>query len=379
MLNINKVLGLVFANMHDATVTDLTKERAFGSVLFGGRYRMIDFPLSNLVNSGVSEVGIVTKANYQSLLDHLGSGREWDLSRKKGGLHLLPPFANVGSGMYRGRLEALAGVKSFVEHSHADYVILTDCDIITTLNYNAALDQHIASKADITCIYANTDYDCDINKNVTVFSMDDDKKIVDITLSPQIKGRLSLSLDMFILSKDFLMKLIETSISRNLYSFIRDILQPFVKGGYEENFKVMGYQHTGYFLKIESMQSYYNANMAILDTENRSALFKTKAPIYTKSSDYGPVKYGMNANVKNSLIADGTIIEGEVTNSVVFRGCRVAKGAKIKDCILMQGTVIHKNSILEAVITDKNVNIGEGKVLTVSKDNPLYIGKNAIV
>ncbi|MDR0919366.1 MAG: glucose-1-phosphate adenylyltransferase subunit GlgD, partial [Oscillospiraceae bacterium] len=283
------ILGLIFANMHDATVAELTKERALGSVLFGGRYRMIDFPLSNLVNSGVYEVGILTKSNYQSLLDHVSSGREWDLSRKKGGLHLLPPFANVGSGMYRGRMEALAGVKSFVEHSPAEYVILTDCDVITTFNYSAAVKHHIETGADITCIYAKSDYDCEINKNVSVLTLDETTEIIDITTDPQIKGKINLSLDMFILSKEFLMKLIEESISRNLYSFIRDILQPFVRGTHATKYKVVGYEHTGYFLKIESMDTYYKANMALLDSENREMLFKSKTPIYTKSSDYGPV------------------------------------------------------------------------------------------
>ena len=136
------VLGLIFASMHDSDVIDLTKKRTMGSIPFGGRYRLIDFPLSNMVNSGIKEVGVITKSNYGSLLDHLGSGREWDLSRKNGGLHLLPPFSHVDSGMYRGRLEALNGVWDFVEHSNAEYVVMSDCDVVTTIDYKSAVAFH---------------------------------------------------------------------------------------------------------------------------------------------------------------------------------------------------------------------------------------------
>ena len=137
----HKILGLIFANMHDETIYDLTKSRTMGSVLFGGRYRLIDFPLSNMVNSGVSEVGVITRSNYQSLLDHVGSGREWDLARKNGGLHLLPPFSHVASGMYRGRLEALYGVWDFIKTSDADYVILSDCDVVANMDYSDVIDK----------------------------------------------------------------------------------------------------------------------------------------------------------------------------------------------------------------------------------------------
>lgn len=372
MLTAHNVLGLVFSNMHDSSIADLTKERAMGSVLFGGRYRLIDFPLSNLVNSGVPEVGVVTKSNYQSLLDHLGSGREWDLSRKSGGLHLLPPFANVGSGMYRGRLEALAGIKSFVDNSFADYVIMTDCNVVTTIDYSKALNKHIESEADITCIYAKSPYDSDVNATGTVFGIDATGRINDVLVTPTFKGECNLSLDMFILSKAFLKKIVNESISRNLYSFIKDIIQ-----SYKGNYKILAYEHKGYFLRIDSMLSYYRANMALLNLDNRNALYKQNTPIYTKSSDYGPVKYGLSTEISNCLIADGSIIDGTVENSVIFRGVKVAKGAKVSGCILMQGSTVDKGANISNVITDKIVEIGEEKVLTGSETYPLYINKGA--
>ena len=154
----NKVLGLIFASINDTNVIDLTKLRTMGSIPFGGRYRLIDFPLSNMVNSGISEVGVITKSIYGSLLDHLGSGREWDLTGKTGGLHLLPPFSHVGGGIYQGRLEALNNVREFVEHSKSEYVVLSNCDVVTNIDFNAALQQHIDTEADITIIYSKGFY-----------------------------------------------------------------------------------------------------------------------------------------------------------------------------------------------------------------------------
>lgn len=374
MNEITNVLGLIFANMHDHTVVDLTKERTMGSILFGGRYRLIDFPLSNMVNSGISEVGVITKSNYQSLLDHLGSGREWDLARKKGGLHLLPPFGHVGSGIYRGRLEALYGVWQFVKNSPAEYVLLSDCDIVTSIDYEKVIKQHIESLADITVVYGKSILSMEQAVNSTVLSVNDDDRIFDILLNPQISGACNVSLNMFVLSKEFLKNIVLSAASRNQYSFERDVLQAHIK-----DYKIMGYMHEGYFSKIDSISNYYKANMALLNHEIREKLFIDKAPIYTKIRDNAPVKYGLDSNVKNSLIADGCIIEGTVENSILFRGVKVAKGATIKNSILMQDTVIGQKCDINYVITDKKVMIGNFRLLTGSQYYPLYVGKGATI
>lgn len=369
----NNVLGLIFASMHDSEVIDLTKKRTMGSIPFGGRYRLIDFPLSNMVNSGIKEVGVITKSNYGSLLDHLGSGREWDLSSKNGGLHLLPPFSQVDSGIYRGRLEALYGVWDFVRHSHADYVVMSDCDIVTTIDYKAVLDYHINSKADITVVYGKYFYDSE-EQNATVLGVDDDGRINDVMINPQISGECNISMSMFVLSTDALKSIVVNSASRSEYSFNKDILQ-----AKKDEYKIMGYEHTGYFSKIDSIKSYYDANMALLNTEKRDGLFIKSSPIYTKIRDNGPVKFGLESNIKNSLIADGCVIEGKVENCIVCRGVKIGKDAVVKDCVLMQNTVIGKKSNISSVITDKNVEIGDEKMMTGSSSYPLYIGKNAVI
>lgn len=369
----NNVLGLVFASMHDSTVVELTKQRTMGSILFGGRYRLIDFPLSNMVNSGITEVGVITKSNYGSLLDHLGTGREWDLARKKGGLNLLPPFSQNGSGgVYRGRLEALNNVWGFVEHSKCEYVVLSDCDYVCNIDFEKVVNKHIESGADITVVYGNYKYSEDSGACVDVLEMDDAGRIKSVLIDPQISGNCKICLDMYVMRKDFLAKLVKDAASRNQYSLIVDCLQ--ARAG---EFNFMGYEFDGYFSRIDSVKSYYKANMALLKAENREALFKPDFPIYTKTRDNGPVKYGIDAKVKNSLIADGCVIEGTVENSILFRGVKVGKGCVVKDCVLMQGTTISNNCSLTAVITDKNVETAEDRVLTGSDSYPLYIGKNA--
>ena len=372
MISKKNVLGLIFASMHDETVIDLTKKRTMGSIPFGGRYRLIDFPLSNMVNSGIKEVGVITKSNYGSLLDHLGSGREWDLSRKNGGLHLLPPFSHVDSGIYRGRLEALNGVWEFVEHSSADYVVMSDCDIVTTIDYRDVVDFHVENGADITVVTGKSFYDRSKGQSASVIGTDENGRITDVMVDPQISGECSISLDMFVVSKEFLRQIVVSSASRSQYSFTKDILQ-----ACKDEYKFMSYEHKGYFSKIDTMIGYYEANMALLDTENRNNLFIKSAPIYTKVRDNGPVRFGLESNIKNSLIADGCVIEGKVENCVLCRGVKIGKDAVVKDCVLMQDTVVGNKCSINSVITDKNVEIGEGKVLTGSSSYPLYIGKRA--
>lgn len=364
------VLGLIFASMHDSYVSELTKQRTMGSIPFGGRYRLIDFPLSNFVNSGVSEVGVITKSNYGSLLDHLGSGRDWDLARKKGGLHLLPPYSQTG-GIYKGRLDALSNIWSFVEHSKAQYVILANCDVVTTIDFNPVLRQHKETEADITLIYGKGFYDGEKNPSTTILQFNEDNTVSDVLVAPKISGECNQWLEMMIISKDFLKQIVSDATSRNIYSFTKEILQ-----NRNSEYKIMGYEHKDYFVRIDSVENYFKANKTLLDSESRNALFKKNLPVYTKIGDNGPAKYGLDSNIKNSLIADGCVIEGTVENSIIFRGVKIGKDTVVKDSVIMQGTVIGSNCNITSIITDKNVEISDDKVLTGSETYPVYINKN---
>lgn len=376
MANMSTVLGLIFANMHDMTVNDLTKNRAMASVPFGARYRLIDFPLSNMVNSGISNVGVVTKSNYQSLLDHVASGDEWDLSRKTGGLHFLPPYGNNfgNGGLYRGRLEALSGVKRFIQTSLADYVLMTDCDCVANIDYKKVVDFHEEQGADITIVYKRSTYTPEETKTRTILKLNDKGEVYDVLIRPELEGEFDTSMNMFVMSKEFLLKIIGESESRNLYSFEVDVLQHRLN-----EFKVRGYLFDGYCAQIDSIKSYYSANMEIMDKAVRAELFNSDDPIYTKVRDSAPAKYGIDASVKHSLIADGCIIEGTVENSVLFRGVKVGKGSVVKNCILMQDTEIGDKCELNYVLSDKNVKVGDYRSLGGTEDYPVFVNKGSTV
>ncbi|MBE6853223.1 MAG: glucose-1-phosphate adenylyltransferase subunit GlgD [Ruminococcus sp.] len=369
----NNILGIIFANMHDESVSELTQVRTMGSILFGGRYRLIDFPLSNMTNSGIPEVGVITKSNYQSLLDHIGSGREWDLATKNGGLHLLPPFSHHKSGLYRGRIEALEGVLPYIQNSDAEYVVMADCDVVTTIDFRQVIREHKKNQADITVVYAKHNF---TNAGVgsrasTILEVNDEKRIISATINPDILGEANRSLNMFVIERKILEKIVSRYAPEGFASFDKQVLQQ-----NKANYKICGYEHKGYYEKIEDIMSYYNANMNLLNPENMQNMFLNSTPIYTKVKDSGPAKYETGSSVKNSLIADGCVIEGEVVNSVLFRGVKVGKGAVVKNCILMQNTIVGDDAELHAVITDKNVKIGKNKLLTASTKNALFIKKN---
>lgn len=366
------ILGLVFASMHDDEIFDLTKLRTMGSVPFGGRYRLVDFPLSNFTNSGFSQVGVIAKRNYGSLLDHVGSGREWDLARKKGGLHLLPPYSHTSSTVYNGKLDALGNIWSFVEHASAEYVVLTDCNIVTNIDYRPAIAAHIESGADITAIYAKGYYDQATETSATIFGIGGDGFVNDVMIDPPMTGSCNLGLDMYIMSKDFLRRIVKESMSRNRFSLRKDILM-----NRNANYKVLAYEHNSYFSKIDSLAGYFNANLELLDTDKRDALFTKNAPIFTKTKDNAPVRFGLESHIKNSLIADGCVIEGKVENCILFRGVKIGKSSVVRDSVITQDTVIGARCSIRNVITDKNVSIADERQLTGSAGYPLFIGKGA--
>jgi glucose-1-phosphate adenylyltransferase len=385
------VSGIIFANMHDTTITDLTKIRTTGSVPFGGRYRLIDFPLSNMVNSGISSVGVITKSNYQSLLDHLGSGGEWDLSRKTGGLLLLPPYGNAADnyasgGLYRGRLEALANAIRYIERSPDDYVVMCDCDVVANVDFKKILKEHIRKGADITAVYGRGSYTHDELKTKTVLNVNQDDAVYDVLIRPKFNKlggddndehssvEANVSLNMYLLSKELLLSIVKESASRNLYNFEIDVIQHRCK-----EFKICGYKYDGYYSQIDSIISYHKANMELMNFEKRSAVFNAERPIYTKIRDEAPAKYGLEACVTNSLIADGCIIEGSVENCVLFRGVKIGKHAAVKNSIIMQDAIISEKCEMNYVIADKNVKMGSYRTLEGTENYPVFVDKRASV
>ena len=263
---------------------------------------------------------------------------------------------------------------SFIKHSRAKYVILSDCDVVTNIDYKPIVAAHIESGADITAVAHTGVYSSDDIKTSTVFNVDADKNVTSVLINPDISGPCTTSLNVFVMSMDFLIETVNDAMARGNVSFERNILQEKCR-----ELKIKIYEYDNYFSKLNSPESYFKSNMALLEPENARKLFVPKRSIYTKVSDNAPVKYDLDSKVSNSLIADGCIIEGEVENSVLFRGVKVGKGAKVKNCILMQGTVVGDNAELSYLITDKNVSICENHILTSSPQYPMYVGKGASV
>ncbi|MCR5484668.1 MAG: glucose-1-phosphate adenylyltransferase subunit GlgD [Clostridiales bacterium] len=368
----NNVLGLIYSNAYDSALPEFTSLRTMGSVPFGGRYRLIDFVLSNMVNCGMSKVGIVTKNNYQSLLDHIGSGKPWDLSRKNEGLFILPPFASRTSGVYENRIEALKGNMRFMARSNEEYVILSDCNVICNMDFTKLFDAHTRSGADITIVYKNGP----VPKldDLMTFGFGADGRVNEIMVNRAINGDANYSLNMFIMRKSLLQRLINEAMSLHFDSFERDIFQRNVL-----NLNIRGYEEKGFVRVINGLKSYFDANLDLLVPENRRELFKVDKPVYTKVHDEVPAKYGLGSEVRNSLVADGCIIDGTVENCILFRGVRIGKGAVVKNSIIMQGTMISENVSLDCTVIDKSAVIKPGKTLIGDKSYPIYIGKEIII
>jgi glucose-1-phosphate adenylyltransferase len=368
----NNILGLIFSNVHDEKVRELTEKRTMGSVPFGGRYRLIDFPLSNMVNSGINKVGVITKSNYQSLMDHLGSGKAWDLSRKRAGLYLLPPFGSAAMAP-NSRIESLASVSSFLTNSREEYVLLSDSDIVCNIDYKDVFLSHLKNKADITIIYRFgklPDKIC----NPTVYSIDPDGRVRDMLVNPKADGDCNFGMSMLLIRRDLLIKMVSDCVSRNLYNFKRDFLQRNIS-----NYSFYAYEFKGYAQNVCSMNSYFDANMSLMLPTVRAQLFDKDRPIYTKVRDDMPARYGLGADVKNSLIADGCVIEGSVENCVLFRGVHIGKGSKLQNCVVMQDSTIGPNCKLNYVVMDKDVLIRNDRSLLGFQSYPVFISKGSVV
>ena len=368
------VAGLIFSNIHNKEVFEVTKYRTIASTPIGGRYRLIDFALSNMVNAGISHIGVITKNNYQSLMDHIGSGKEWDLARKNGGLVILPPYG-VSDQFYNTRLEAIKGISSFINHSNAEYVVLTDCYHVCNIDYKDILRFHHEKNADITCVYHKRVLNPDDYVPANHFVVDEDSRVVKMDIINSYDGEFDASVDIWVMKRELLQTLILEAVNTNYTSFNRDILSKNLK-----NLKIYGYEFAGYFGNISSLRTYYKVNQDLLNKEVRDELFNIPGrSIYTKVRDSAPTKYSDDAVIKNSLIADGCIIEGEVINSVIFRGTHVAKGCTVSNSILMQDTKLGENINLNYVVTDKNVKIKNKKDLSGNENFFVYVRKDGVL
>ncbi|HEY3425875.1 MAG TPA: glucose-1-phosphate adenylyltransferase subunit GlgD [Negativicutes bacterium] len=368
------VLGLINLNESEEYVTEITKHRPLAAVPFGGRYRLIDFVLSSMVNSGIQNVGILLRHKHRSLMDHLRSGKEWDLARKYEGLFILPPAPGMCFGENsRADIENFYHHLNYLANCRQKYVLITGSNMICNINYHRAFKFHQDMQADITILYKENNEENDCLQG-TLLEVEPDGRVVDIAIHPPTMTGNKISMEMYIMERTLLMDLIAGCNARGGSDLVKD---GFIK--HLAKLKVYGYQHKGYLARIHSIKSYYRHNMELLKSEKWQDLFFKSGPVYTKVKDEAPVKYKEGAKVSNTMIANGCIIEGRVENSVLFRGVKVSKGAYIKDSIIMQKTIIAENAIVENVICDKDVQITSGKWLKGDKNFPLVVEKGTVI
>ncbi len=370
----NNLHGILFAYRSNPNLRELTAPRTTSSVPYGGRYRLIDFMLSNMVNAGVDDVGLIVHAGYQSLLDHVGSGKDWDLSRKHGGLRILPPFGYAGKkgdGVYHGRMDALGGVYSYLQKIRQDYVVLAGCDMALNLPLAEIFEDHLKSGSDITavCTREVRGYP----RSSTYFTMGSGGLVRDVSVGPAEPTGCE-SLEIYIMSKKLLLSLVDYASAHGISSFSNGILSPMAG-----TLQVSPWFYDGYVARIQTLEGYYSRSMELLDPKVRSELFSADNPIRTKDRSDPSTYYGPDSKSKNSLIADGCIIEGEVENSILFRGVRVGKNARVSGCILMQSAEIREGAVLKYAIADKNVLVNSGRMLMGHATYPLAIAKNSII
>ena len=368
------VTGIIFAN--DGTVSALTEKRTMASLPFGGRYRQVDFALSNLVAAGIRRVGIITRHSYQSLMNHVGSGEEWGLEMEEGGLEYLTPFSSSSTSDYRGKLESLYAAMSFLKFGEEnELLVMVDSAVLSNIDLSKVIASHVESGKDITIVtkagFAN-------GNRVVDLAVKRDKKgnIVDLVVDYAAPAGYEVSMDIFVLSRTWLAEQVKEHIAHNLYHMDRDL----VLGLWQKKALTLNiYSYDGVAMYNESVEEYFANSLAIVKKEVRDDLFGGNHPVYTKVRDRVPSYYGENCSVENCSVADGCFLEGNVKNSVLFRQVTVAPDALIEDSVIMNDAVIGEGAQLKYVILDKDVVVRPGAKLQGTAQNPVIIRRGEVV
>ena len=369
-----KVMGIIFAN--DGSLDGLTAHRTTASVPFGGRYRQVDFALSNLTAAGVRHIGIISRHHYQSLINHIGAGEEWGLELEEGGLEFLTPYAMSATDSYRGKLESLYSAMNFLTYGDEDeYVIMTGSTILCNIDMKDVLASHIASGRNITVVtkagIANGQKQLDL-----ALKLDRKGQVADIAVDYAAPEGYLASMDIFVLSKKWLAEQVREHIARNLFHMDRDLVLGLWQKG---DVSINVYQFPGVVLYNESVAEYYHNTLALIDTKTRHDLYGYNHPVYTRVRDRVPTFYGETSEASDIVLADGCMIGGKVSNSVLFRNVTVYPGAQVEDCVIMNDAVIGEGAQLKYVILDKDVVVRPGAKLIGTPENPVIITRGGLV
>lgn len=370
------VMGIIYTGSEDLMLRELTSSRSVAALPVAGRYRMIDFILSSMVNSGIKNVGVLMQKNYHSLIDHIGSGKEWDLHTRVDGLFLLPPFMTQGNeGVYRGLLDALRANMSYLRRSRQEYVVIASGSVLMNANFEDIVRTHIESGADLTVGYTR-DTSSDLAghgaHSHAFMCFDSENRLTNMEINPNAPSYENMGLDLFVARRKLLIYLVDQAVSQGMHGMYEEMIRSHMLAG---SLDIRGYEYKGFCRRIETVLGYYRMNMDVIRPEVSDSLFGEN-PVFTKTRDEAPAKYAARACVKNSLVADGCVIEGTVENSVLFRGVRVEKGAVVKNCVIMQDSDVLEGAELENVIFDKAVTIRRRGRIVGQPLYPIVIGKN---
>lgn len=369
----SNLMGIIVTAGRKDAMKSLVAKRSVSAVPVGGKYRAIDFVLSNMVNAGIDKVGIVTQYSFRSLMDHLGSGKEWDLDRRNNGLFIFPPYlAGEESGWYKGSADGIHNNLTFLKRSNEEYVLVTTGNCIYKADYNKLLEAHMASGADITIMSRDmSDIDPAEWVNFGNIAVDGDNRVIDFQEKPvHPKGPLA-SMGVYLMKRTLLIDLVVEAYAKGRYDFAKDVIISKL-----DSLLIKSYQFEGYWRSMCSVNMFYQCNMEMITPEVTGELFEVGGRVFTKVKDETPTKYNEEAEVKRSIIADGCIIEGEVYNSVLSRGVKIGQGTVVRNSIIMQDTVIGEGATLDHVILDKNVTVNHGKVLKGELSHPVIVGKH---
>lgn len=371
------VMGIIYTNKDDLSLRELTSQRSVAALPLAGRYRVVDFVLSSMANSGIRNVGVIMQRNYRSLMDHLGAGKEWDLHTRNNGLFILPPFVTQeNGGEYTGVLDALRANFDYLRRSSQKLAILTNSNMVFNMNFEDMIRRHEETDADITLLYTKVRKNMELgstNKRTHAFlQVDKDGRLTDMEVNPNAASYDNMYMNVLLVKRTLLIHLVDGAAAHGSHDINRELLQPSIKSG---SLKVYGYEFKGYYRRIETIKSYFRCNMDLLDSNVRRELF-TANPVYTKTRDDVPAIYREGNSVRNSLVGDGCVIEGSVENCVLFRGVHIGRGAVLKNCIIMQDSEVEDFVELENVILDKNVTIRNHGRLIGQSQYPIVIGKN---
>lgn len=371
----NDTFAIIYADHGSPLLGDLIAHRCVSALPLAGRFRTIDVMLSNLAQSGIRNVGVITQSHYQSLIEHIGAGHAWDLSAKRGGITLLPPYDTDGNvGKYHGVSDALFAKRDYINNRRERYCLVLSTNTVYREDYTRMLERHIESGADITMLYAqDRRLSGDSPVHMTYMQVDDEGWVSGFDYESFEENRYA-ALGAVLMRKDLLVRLVEDACAQGHYNFTTDLLEPAL-GAY----KLAAVEHTGYVGRITTVKSYFDMTRDMLDPQVRDDLFNANGPVYTRVMDAPPVRFSKGCEVGESVFGNGCDVRGRVVGSVVFRGVSVAPGADVEDCVVMQDSVIGSDTHLRNVIIDKDVVVGDGVRLVGTPDAPVVVRKGSLV